>query len=206
VRTLGGAARRSHDGTVHRAALILAVIAIPSLARADPPRRVTFGVMGGGMFIQPPGQRGRPDIVGSMVGASVRWDRPPPPQPIDRKLRVRADLAPELSLLAFGDRGAVAAGVRLQLEHGERTSHGWYDPPRFSLSIAPRVGFLAGADTPLVGVEEIFEFYGPRSAWSVGWSLGMYEWREPTPQLRAFGTSTDDPRRVGGFVAITVSR
>src|SRR5438045_12440 len=122
-----------------RKLVVLAVLALPSLAHADRPRELSLGVTGGAAVMGDPEAIG-PDRMGSLIGASLLWDRPAPDYPeLDGTAKARGDLVPEATLFALGDRGAATAGLRLALDVSQRAMGLLRVSARMSVWLAPRV-------------------------------------------------------------------
>jgi hypothetical protein len=195
---------------VKRAALILAVVAVPSLAHAD--RELVLGVAAGGA-VSGPGDPEPNDTAASFVSASARWDRPAPAfselGDAIKAHRYRFDVVPELTFLAMGDRGATTFGVRLEWDIAERAPAWFWRQDRGTLWIAPRFGAIEDGGA-MIGAEFGEDINVGSSSWRIGWSIGAYDWRDDTaPAAVARSTTPTAPhgaKRVGGTIAITISR
>jgi hypothetical protein len=173
-----------------RLVVVAAVVGIPSLASgafADrPPREASLSVTGGAAIMGAAEDPG-PNRIGSMVGASLAWDHPPPAYPeTDGTAEGHLDLVPELTLFSYGDRGGLLAGVRLEADLAQRGMGLFKVSARMSRWFAPRIGVIQGAQGPIVGGDFGEMFNLGRSPWRVGLTMGVLGWREaggqyPTP-------------------------
>jgi hypothetical protein len=168
-----------------RGLAVAALLLAPSVAHAD--RDASFSVTGG--------VEGTFGGMDSVFGATLSWDRPPPAFPAHDTARVRGDLVPEVMFMAFGDRGSALAGVRLELDFTQsRMGHA-----RSSLSLVPRIGLFADADSAIGGGDFAARFYLGESRWHVGLQLGLYTWNEGGEWSTTFtdedGDGAPDERR-----------
>jgi hypothetical protein len=172
------------------AVAVAALVAMPALAHAE--RSTALSVTGGVAVMGDADDIG-PNRMGSLVGASLAWDRPAPDYPESGTAVARGDLVPEVTLFSYGDRGGLLAGLRLELDIAQRHMGLFRVSARMSAWLAPRIGIIQGADGALVGGDFGEMFYLGRSGWAVGVTMGMLTWRE--------GGSVGVPTPVGGTIA-----
>lgn len=160
---------------MQRCLVVAAVLLVPGLAYAD--RSTTLSVTGG-VALMGDAEEDGPNRMGSALGATLAWDRAPPDFPAPGTARARGDLVPEVTLMAFADRGGILGGLRLELDLAQSKMGLFRNSARASFSIAPRFGLIDGADSPIAGGDFNEVFYLGKSKWHLGITMGVYTWRE----------------------------
>lgn len=164
---------------MNRLALIVAVVAVPTLAAADSTERQAFvSVMGGYSLAAPPEASEWSEFDrGPLVGVSLAWDRAPP-----EYIRVRGeqigrwDLVPEATLLVTGRDGTLLGGVRLQAAITSYEMGVFRTSSRTKLWLAPRAGVGTQAVGAVWGGDFGLSFH--TGGVEIGGWLGVYTWNE----------------------------
>ena len=192
----------------------LLVLALPlftsATARAERERAAALSVHGGGAVIGDADAVG-PDRFGSVIAASLAWDRPAPDFPAPGTARARGDLVPELTLMALGDRGVALAGARLELDLAQSKMGLLQVSARMSLYIAPRIGLIDEGGSAVLGGDFGEIYYLGRSDWRIGFDFGVLTWREEDPGQVVLDGATAfrvDPgtRQIAMYVGLVVTR
>jgi hypothetical protein len=156
------------------AVVVITAISGALVARADPdpaPRTLVVSALGGASGAAGPDAPVSTVPFVPMLGASLVWERALPRTPLAATAG-RVSFAPQASLELHGRRAMALANARLQLSLV--TSRG----SAVSLWLAPGVGAISGATSPVLGAEMGVAFHVHR-AWEVGFVYGIYTWHEP---------------------------
>ncbi len=164
---------------MRRCLALAVVVAFPALAHADPtPRETALSVTAGGALMGPccdPGSG--PDRLGSLVMASLAWERPPAPYPAWGTAIAQGQIVPEATLFSFGDRGGLMGGLRLQADIAQSHMGVWGNSVRMAFWLAGRFGAIQGADGGIAG-GDFGEMFFTQSNWRIGMQMGVYTWIE----------------------------
>ena len=176
-----------------RALVIALVLAAPAIAHAD--REGMLSVVGG---VSIDGDADAPtfdDLAKTpLLGATLTYERPLPGYPGPGERLGDAQLTPELTIVGYHEEAMALAGLRMQVAVAENQYGPWRETLRAAGWLSPRVGRTTQSDDTVLGFDLGMTFTR-HSRWRVGFSYGIYTWRQPVPAPRAFPAAPVDTAR-----------